>query len=107
MRRLVRQAARDGAQVILLQELFETPYFCIEQDSRHLRLATAWPRAAPFAHSAIARELGVVLPVSFFERAPRVFQLVAMMMGMALCGVYRKAYIPMVLVTREDLLLPG
>ena len=37
---LVRQAARDGAQIILLQELFETPYFCIEQDSRHLRLAT-------------------------------------------------------------------
>ncbi len=36
----MRQAARDGAQVILLQELFETPYFCIEQDSRHLRLAT-------------------------------------------------------------------
>jgi len=34
--RLVREAARQGAQVILLPELFETPYFCIEQDSRHL-----------------------------------------------------------------------
>ena len=38
---LVRRAAAQGAQVILLQELFETPYFCIEQDSRHLRLATS------------------------------------------------------------------
>ena len=36
---LVRKAAGAGAQVILLPELFETPYFCIEQDSRHLALA--------------------------------------------------------------------
>lgn len=32
---LVRRAARDGAQIIQLRELFETPYFCIEQDNRH------------------------------------------------------------------------
>ena len=37
---MVRDAARAGAQVILLPELFETPYFCIEQDTRHLRPAT-------------------------------------------------------------------
>ena len=39
--KLVRAAAKQGAQIILIQELFETPYFCIEQDSRHLRLATS------------------------------------------------------------------
>ena len=39
--RLVRQAAAKGAQIILLPELFETPYFCIEQDARHLALARA------------------------------------------------------------------
>ena len=38
--KLVREAAVQGAQVILLQELFETPYFCIEQNSAHFELAT-------------------------------------------------------------------
>jgi len=67
---LVRQAARDGAQVILLQELFETPYFCIEQDNRHLALATTVGDNPALRHfQGLARALGVVLPISFFERA--------------------------------------
>ncbi|MER2296910.1 MAG: nitrilase-related carbon-nitrogen hydrolase, partial [Pseudomonas sp.] len=40
---LVRQAAAQGAQVILLQELFATPYFCIEQDHKHQALAQPYP----------------------------------------------------------------
>src|SRR6186997_1257484 len=68
--RLVRQAAKQGAQIILIQELFETPYFCIEQDSRHLRLATTVAENKAVSHfSKVARELGVVLPISFFEKA--------------------------------------
>ena len=56
--RLVRQAAKQGAQIILIQELFETPYFCIEQDSRHLRLATTVADNRAINHFAkIAREL--------------------------------------------------
>ena len=65
--RLVREAAKRGAQIILIQELFETPYFCIEQDSRHLRVATAVADNRAIRHfTPIARELGVVLPISFF-----------------------------------------
>jgi N-carbamoylputrescine amidase len=94
---LVRQAARDGAQVILLQELFETPYFCIEQDSRHLRLATSVAgNRAVSRMSAVARELGVVLPVSFFEHAgPAYFNSMAMIdADGSVAGIYRKAHIP-------------
>lgn len=94
---LVREAAARGAQVILLPELFETPYFCIEQDSRHLRLATAVEANPAVAHFApIARELGVVLPISFFEHAGQAyFNSVAILdADGAMLGVYRKAHIP-------------
>ncbi len=94
---LVRQAAREGAQVILLQELFETPYFCIEQDSRHLRLATTLAENRAVARmTSLARELGVVLPVSFFERAGQAyFNTVAMVdADGTVSGIYRKAHIP-------------
>ena len=94
---LVREAARRGAQVILLQELFETPYFCIEQDSRHLRLATTLQDNRAVKHFArIARELGVVLPVSFFERAGRsYFNSVAVIDADGeVLGLYRKSHIP-------------
>lgn len=94
---LVRRAAADGAQVILLQELFETPYFCIEQDARHLRLATPLAESAAVRHfRAIARELGVVLPVSFFERAGQVFfnSIAVVDADGSILGVYRKAHIP-------------
>ncbi|RYG79285.1 hypothetical protein EON77_09375, partial [bacterium] len=71
---LVREAAKQGAQVVLIPELFETPYFCIEQDVRHLRLATSLERNPAVAHfTALARELGVVLPVSFFEHAGQAY----------------------------------
>ena len=94
---LVRQAARDGAQIILLQELFETPYFCIEQDSRHLRLATTLAaNPAVERMRAVARELAVVLPVSFFEHAGNAyFNSIAIVdADGSVLGVYRKAHIP-------------
>jgi N-carbamoylputrescine amidase len=95
--RLVRDAAKRGAQVILIQELFETPYFCIEQDSRHLRAATTVEENRAIRHFApIARELGVVLPISFFEKANNsYFNSIAILDadGRNL-GVYRKAHIP-------------
>jgi len=94
---LVRRAARDGAQVVLLQELFETPYFCIEQDSRHLRLATTLQENRAVASmTRLARELGVVLPVSFFERSGQAcFNSVAIIDADGeVLGVYRKSHIP-------------
>jgi N-carbamoylputrescine amidase len=94
---LVREAAARGAQIILLPELFETPYFCIEQDARHLKLArTAGENPAVRHFSAVARELGVVLPISFFERAgPAYFNSIAILdADGAQLGVYRKSHIP-------------
>jgi N-carbamoylputrescine amidase len=94
---LVRQAAGAGAEVVLIQELFATPYFCIEQHPRYFELAQpveGHPLLARFA--ALARELGVVLPVSFFERAgPAFFNSLAMVDadGRTL-GTYRKSHIP-------------
>jgi N-carbamoylputrescine amidase len=94
---LVRQAAASGAQVVLIQELFATPYFCIEQHPRYFDLAQpldGHPLVARFAD--LARELGVVLPVSLFERAgPAFFNSVAMIDADGrLRGVYRKSHIP-------------
>jgi N-carbamoylputrescine amidase len=95
--RLVRTAAEQGAQIILLQELFETPYFCIEQDTRHLALATTLHGSPVVRHfAALAGELGVVLPISFFEKAGQAYFnsiAIADADGRVL-GVYRKAHIP-------------
>jgi N-carbamoylputrescine amidase len=95
--RLVREAAARGARVVLLQELFETPYFCITEDPRHLALARPFegnPLIARFA--ALAAELGVVLPLSFFERAGEAaFNSLAMIdADGTVLGRYRKSHIP-------------
>ena len=95
--RLVRAAAGRGAQVILLQELFETPYFCKDHLASHFELAR--PVAGNVVlerFQALARELQVVLPYSFFERANNAyFNSLAMIdADGALLGVYRKSHIP-------------
>ena len=95
--RAVREAAGKGAQVILLQELFETPYFCKDHLASHFDLAR------PIADSpvvrrfqAIARELEVALPLSVFERANNAyFNSMAMIdADGSVLGVYRKSHIP-------------
>jgi N-carbamoylputrescine amidase len=94
---MVRRAAAAGANVILLQELFETPYFCIDQDVRHFALATTIDENPALRHFApIARELGVVLPISFFERAGQAFfNTVAILDADGrVLGTYRKSHIP-------------
>jgi N-carbamoylputrescine amidase len=94
---LVREAAGRGAQIILLPELFETPYFCIEQDARHLKLARTVDENPAVRHfSAVARELEVVLPISFFERAgPAYFNSIAILdADGSRLGLYRKSHIP-------------
>jgi N-carbamoylputrescine amidase len=95
--RLVREAAAQGAQVILLQELFATPYFCIEQQHQHLQLAEAYGTSRLLTRfAALAKELGVVLPISWFEKAGNAY-FNSMAMADAdgrLLGVYRKTHIP-------------
>jgi N-carbamoylputrescine amidase len=93
----VREAAAQGAQIILLPELFETPYFCIEQDARHLKLATPTNENRAVKHfRSIARELGVVLPISFFERdGLAYFNSIAIIDADGeVLGLYRKSHIP-------------
>jgi len=94
---LVREAAARGAQIILLPELFEAPYFCIEQDNRHLNLASVLEENRAVRHfSTVARELGVVLPISFFERAGQVFfnSIAIIDADGRNLGLYRKSHIP-------------
>ncbi|WP_264210170.1 N-carbamoylputrescine amidase [Leisingera thetidis] len=67
---LVTGAAEAGAQIILLQELFETPYFCLEQSLGHLALARPLEQSRVVSHFAsLAGKLGVVLPISYYEEA--------------------------------------
>lgn len=94
---LVRQAAGAGANVILLQELFETDYFCQSQREDYLLLASPVQENVAVRHfRAVAKELSVVLPVSFFERAGNaLYNSVAMIDADGeVLGVYRKSHIP-------------
>lgn len=94
---LVRQAAVAGAQIILLQELFERCYFCQKQVPAYLEFATPVTQNAAVRHfQALAKSLGVVLPISFYERANNaLFNSVAVIdADGAVLGVYRKSHIP-------------
>ena len=95
--KLVRDAAGQGAQIVLIQELFETPYFCIEQDFSYQSLAASLEESVLVNRfAALAEELGVVLPISWYERAgPAFFNSIAMVDADGeILGVYRKSHIP-------------
>jgi N-carbamoylputrescine amidase len=95
--KLIREAAGRGAQVILIQELFETPYFCKDHIARHLDLAKPLEGHPAVEHfRALARELKVVLPVSVFEQAGKAFynSLVMVDADGSVLGSYRKSHIP-------------
>ncbi len=94
---LVRQAAAEGANIILLQELFERVYFCQYQREAFRAFATSIDENPAVTHfQAIARELNVVLPISIFERAGQVsFNTVVMIDANGdILGFYRKTHIP-------------
>ena len=94
---LVREAAGQGAQVVLPPELFQGPYFCVAQEERWFREAHPW-REHPCvtALAPLAQELGVAIPISIFEReGPHYFNSVVMAdADGGLLGVYRKSHIP-------------
>ncbi len=95
--RLVRAAHAQGAQIILLPELFATPYFCIDQDVRHLSLAQSADDSALLRRfGALAGELAAVLPISFFERSGNVYfnSLAVFDADGSRLGIYRKSHIP-------------
>ena len=94
---MVRAAAAKGANVVLLQELFETRYFCQDQLADHFALAAPFEGNPLIARmSGVAKALNVVLPVSFFERAGQAhFNSLAMIdADGAVLGLYRKSHIP-------------
>ncbi|WP_174301311.1 N-carbamoylputrescine amidase [Caulobacter sp. S45] len=94
---LVREAAAKGAQVILPSELFQGPYFCVTQEERWFATAHPW-REHPCvtALAPLAAELGVVIPISIFEReGPHYYNSLVMAdADGSLLGVYRKSHIP-------------
>ena len=94
---MVRQAASDGANVILLPELFELPYFCQEKNYDYYYLADRTednPAVKRFMQ--VARETGTVIPVSFYEKYGNAFFNTIAMIDCdgSLMGIYRKSHIP-------------
>lgn len=94
---LVRQAAAQGANVILLPELFENWYFCQERRYDSYKLASTVDENPAVRHfSKVAEELGVVMPISFYEQDGNVlYNSIAMIdADGSVMGVYRKTHIP-------------
>lgn len=94
---LVRKAQKQGADIILLQELFETPYFCQTESYENLKIATSVKDNRAINHfKKVAEELNVVLPISFFERAENTTfnSLVVIDADGTVLDTYRKTHIP-------------
>ncbi|REK71839.1 N-carbamoylputrescine amidase [Paenibacillus paeoniae] len=94
---LVREAAEQGAQIILLQELFETPYFCQKEKADYYVYATELEENAAINHfRQVAKELQVVLPISFYEKKnnARYNSLAVIDADGEVLGKYRKSHIP-------------
>lgn len=94
---LVRQAAAKGAEIVLLPELFERPYFCQERRYEYYEYAqTAEENLAVRHFSRVAAELGIVIPVSFYEKEVNntYNSVVVLDADGKNLGVYRKTHIP-------------
>ncbi len=93
----IRQAVGQGAQIICLQELFRTPYFCQTEDRSHFNRAEEIPGPSTQAMSQLASELGVVLIVPLFEkRSTGIYHNTAVVLNAdgSIAGRYRKMHIP-------------
>ena len=93
----IRHSARQGAQIICLQELFRTLYFCDTEDHRNFRLAEPVPGPTTARMQALAAELSVVIIASLFEeRAPGLYHNTAAVIDAdgTYLGKYRKSHIP-------------
>jgi N-carbamoylputrescine amidase len=95
--KLIRDAAKKGAQIVCLQELFSSPYFCTTQEEKNFEFAEELGGALLLRFSELARKLKLVLIVPFFEkRAPGIYHNSAAVIEAdgSLLGVYRKMHIP-------------
>ncbi|MDF4901044.1 N-carbamoylputrescine amidase [Vibrio parahaemolyticus] len=96
-KKATREAAQNGANVILPQELFAAPYFCKKQEAKYFELAEETANSHLIQEmSALAKELGVVIPVSYFEKAGNTFfnSLVMIDADGTVLDNYRKSHIP-------------
>ncbi|EHH2534644.1 N-carbamoylputrescine amidase [Vibrio parahaemolyticus] len=96
-KKAIREAAQNGANVILPQELFAAPYFCKKQEAKYFELAEETANSHLIQEmSALAKELGVVIPVSYFEKAGNTFfnSLVMIDADGTVLDNYRKSHIP-------------
>lgn len=94
---MVRKAAEQGAQIILIQELFETLYFCQKEKPEYYNFAMEVSKNRAVSHfKKVAKELGVVLPISFYEKLnnARYNALAVIDADGEVLGVYRKSHIP-------------
>ena len=94
---IIKKAANQGANIILLQELFQTPYFCIEYDENIFRLAKEFENNPLLKEMAdIAKQLNVVLPISYFEKTNNVYfnSIAIINSDGSILGNYRKSHIP-------------
>ena len=95
--RIIRKAAEMGAQIILIQELFESTYFCMDQKDELFQLSKPFENHPTIERMAkLASELKVVLPISFFEKANRAhYNAIAVINANGeILGKYRKSHIP-------------
>ncbi|MGD0013591.1 MAG: carbon-nitrogen hydrolase [Bryobacteraceae bacterium] len=93
----IREAAARGAGIVCLQELFRTQYFCREENAALFALAEPVPGPTTECLGRLARELGIVVIASLFERrAPGLYHNTAAVIGPdgAIAGLYRKTHIP-------------
>ena len=93
----IRDAAKRGAQIVCLEELFRSQYFCREENADRFDLAEPIPGSTTEAMSKLARELGIVIVASIFERrAAGLYHNTAAVLDAdgALLGLYRKMHIP-------------
>ena len=93
----IRAAARKGAQIVCLQELFRSRYFCQSEDARNFKLAESIPGPTTDALGAVAREHEIVIVASLFEkRSAGIYHNTAVVIDAdgAVAGKYRKMHIP-------------
>lgn len=102
---MVREAAANGAQIILLPELFERQYFCQERNYDYYAFATPVDENPAVKHfQKVAAELQVVLPISFYERDINVFYNTVAVIDAdgSVFGIYRKHIFLMTIIIRKS-----
>lgn len=96
-KKIINLAAADGANIILLQELFQSPYFCIQYDEKIFELAQSFENSTLIKEmSGVCKKLNVVLPVSYFEKSNNAYfnSIAVIDSDGSILGNYRKSHIP-------------